>query len=74
MKDIHKVTCVSLDGQTMNQIYYTLTDRRQATSIINVTTYRKSNYNSEHYLVKCMHKASVQTRKQHYRKEKEKNI
>jgi hypothetical protein len=38
MKDIHKATWLSLDGQTMNQIYHILTDRRQATSIINVST------------------------------------
>jgi len=31
---MHKATWVFLDGQTMNQIYYTLTDRRQATRII----------------------------------------
>jgi len=27
MKDIHKATWVSLDGQKMNQIYHTLIDR-----------------------------------------------
>jgi hypothetical protein len=39
MKDIHKATWVALDGQTTNQIYHTLTDRRQATCIINVRTH-----------------------------------
>jgi len=58
----------------MNQIYHNLTDRRHTTSIINVMTYRGANYDSETYLVKSMHKASIQTRKWHYRKEQEKII
>jgi hypothetical protein len=58
-KDIHKASCISLDGQTMNLIYHTLTDRRRATSIIHITTYRESNYDSEHYLVKGMYRERI---------------
>jgi len=73
-KDIHNARWVSRDGQTMNQIYHTLTERTQARSIINVRTYRGANNDSEYYLAKGMHKASIQTRKKHNRKEHEKII
>jgi hypothetical protein len=43
----------------MNHIYHILTDRRQATSIINVRTYRGSNYDSGHYLVEGMYRARI---------------
>jgi hypothetical protein len=72
-KDTHNTSWVSRDGQIMNQIYHTLTERTQARSIINVRTYRANN-DSKHYLAKGMHKAGIQTRKKRYRKEHEKII
>ena len=62
-KDTHKATCVSPDGQTTIHIYHILIDRRQATSITNVRTYRGANYDSDHYLVKGMYKLRIQTMK-----------
>ena len=62
-KDMHKATCVSPDGQTTIHINHTLIDRRQATSIANVRTYKGDNYDSDHYLVKGMYKSTIQTRK-----------
>jgi hypothetical protein len=60
---MHKATCISPDGQTIIHIDYILSDRRQATSIANVRTYRGANYDSDHYLVKDMYKSRVQTKK-----------
>jgi len=63
---------VSQDGQTVNQTDLILTDGRRATSITVVRTYGGTSYGSDHYLVKGVYRARIQTRKQHYRKEQEK--
>jgi hypothetical protein len=60
---MHKATCVSPDGQTTIHINHILIDREQATSIVNVRTYRGANYDSDHYLGKGMYKSRIQTRK-----------
>ena len=44
----------------------------QATSITNVRTARGANCDSDCYLVKRVYRARIQTRKQHYGKEREK--
>jgi hypothetical protein len=71
-KDIYKVTWVSPQGKTTNQIVHKLLDSRQPTIITNVRIHTGTNYVSGQYLVKGKYRARIQIRKQQYRKERKK--
>lgn len=49
--DIHKVTWISPDGGTVNQIDHVLMDKRAATSILDVKTRREACCGSDHVLI-----------------------
>jgi hypothetical protein len=50
-QEIHKITWTSPDGNTSNQTDHALTETRRASNILDVTSYRGENCNSDHYLV-----------------------
>ena len=49
---IHKGTWVTPDGNTCNQIDHVLVNQNKSSMIQDVRTLRRSNYNSDHFLVK----------------------
>ena len=51
-KEIHKQTWRSPDGKTNNQTDYILTDKRNASSILDVKSCRGANSDSDHFLVR----------------------
>ena len=51
-KNIHKLTWVSPDGQTRNQIDHTLVNKKFRSSIRDTRVYRGADIGSDHYLVK----------------------
>jgi hypothetical protein len=50
-KDIHKMTWRSHDGQTFNQIDHLFIDARHLSNVMDVTTFRGTNTDSDHYLL-----------------------
>lgn len=50
-KDSHKITWISPDGVTRNQIDHVLIDRRHYSNLRSVRTYRGANIDSNHHLV-----------------------
>ena len=51
-KDIHKLTWVSPDNRTVNQIDHTLINKKFRTSVKDTRVYRGADISSDHYLVK----------------------
>ncbi|CAL1685092.1 unnamed protein product [Lasius platythorax] len=62
-RDIHKWTWRTPDGKHHNQIDHVLVDKRGASSILNVRSYRGTNYESDHYLVCARYRCRI-TRRQ----------
>jgi hypothetical protein len=58
-KEIHKRTWVSPDGIVFNQIDHILIDRRFASSILDMRSYRGANCDSYHYLVKIRFRCRI---------------
>lgn len=58
-KRIHRITWVSPDGDTGNQIDHVLIDRRHVSDIMNVRSYRGANIDSDHYLVDVRLRARI---------------
>jgi hypothetical protein len=58
-KEIHKQTWSSPDGKTNNQIDYILTDKRKASSILDVKSCRGANSDSDHFLVKGKYRCKI---------------
>jgi hypothetical protein len=49
--NIHKYTWTSPDGKSNNDIDHILIDRKRHSSVLDVRTFRTSDYDAEHYLV-----------------------
>lgn len=58
-RDIHKRTWTSPNGDTHNQIDHIMIDRRNASSVMNVRTYRGANCDSDHYLVGMRYRCRI---------------
>ena len=54
-RNIHKYTWNSPDGKTHNQIDHVLIDRRWHSSVLDVRSFRRADFDTDHYLViaKC---------------------
>ena len=72
-RDIYKHTWISPDGLTTNQIDYVLIDKRHASNILDVRSYRGANCNSDQYLIKIKYRSRIRNQKQE-RKEKQQRI
>jgi hypothetical protein len=64
-RDIHKYTWTSPDGTTHNQIDHVLIERRNASSIMDMT-YRGADCGSDHHLVKAAYRCRIRTQKCKY--------
>jgi hypothetical protein len=60
-KNIHKVTWVSPDGRSFNQIDNILIDARHGTDIMDCRPHRGANIDSDHYLVLGIIRARIST-------------
>ena len=58
-KDIHKGTCISPDGRTVNQIDHVLLDGRHKSDLQDVRVYKSANMDSDHYLVVAKLRARI---------------
>lgn len=58
-KNIHKMTWTSPDGRTSNQIDHVLIEKRSATSILDVRSYRGACCGSDHHMVKARFRARL---------------
>jgi endonuclease/exonuclease/phosphatase family metal-dependent hydrolase len=50
-RNIHKLTWISPEGKTHNQIDHILMDRRRHSSILDVRSFRAADYDNDHYMV-----------------------
>ena len=65
-KDIHKRTCGSPDGRTVNQIDHVLVNENMRTSVLDTRVMRGADTYGDHYLVKmriCLKLARAQERR-----------
>ncbi|XP_050502575.1 craniofacial development protein 2 isoform X2 [Diabrotica virgifera virgifera] len=58
-RDIHKGTWISPDGNTINQIDHILTEKRMATSILDVKSRRGASCDSDHLLVQTRFRCKI---------------
>jgi hypothetical protein len=63
-RNIHKYTWTSPDGQTHNQIYHILIDRRWHSNILDVRSFRGDDCDTDHYLVVAKVRERLAVRKQ----------
>ena len=68
-KIIHKVTWISPDGRTRNQIDHVLINKRFRKSVEDTRVYRSADLGSDHYLV-CKAKENRSSQIQHIKAEK----
>ncbi|XP_072401735.1 uncharacterized protein [Diabrotica undecimpunctata] len=68
-KDIHKVTWVSNDGITRNQIDYVLIDGRLSSNIISVHSLRGAESHSDYFLVRTKLRTRLKTRQPNQRQQ-----
>jgi hypothetical protein len=62
-KDIYKVTWISPDGCTLNQIDHFVIDTRHISNVMDIRTYRGANIDSDHYLVGAKMRARISNAK-----------
>lgn len=62
-KNIHKRTWTSPDGKYHNQIDHVLIDKRNASSITSVRTFRGPNHDTDHYLVSASYRCRISRQK-----------
>ncbi|CAK1599854.1 unnamed protein product [Parnassius mnemosyne] len=58
-KNIHKITWVSADNVTRNQIDHILIDGRHCSNLLDVRSRRGANIDSDHHLVVCKIRARI---------------
>ncbi|CAH2100139.1 unnamed protein product [Euphydryas editha] len=58
-KNIHKITWVSADDVTRNQIDHVLIDGRHCSNLLDVRSRRGANIDSDHHLVVCKIRARI---------------
>jgi len=65
-RNINEYTWISPDGMIHNHIDHIVTDRRRHSSILDVRSFRETNYDTDHCLVvaKVREKLSVNKQKQ----------
>ena len=64
-KNIHKVTWRSPDGDTMNQIYHILIQKKHSSNLKDVRCKQGVNVDSDHYLVMAEIQARISMNKTH---------
>jgi hypothetical protein len=64
-RDIHKYTWTSPDGTTHNQLDHVLTERRNASSIMDIRTYQGADCGPDYHLVKAVYRCRAQKCKYH---------
>ena len=50
-RNIHRYIWTSPDGKTHNQIHHVLIDRRWHSSVLDVRSFRRTDCDTDHYLV-----------------------
>ena len=63
-RNIHTYSWTSLDGKTHNQIDHVLIDRRCHSSVLNLRSFRRVNFDTDHSLVIAKFKESLAVSKQ----------
>jgi hypothetical protein len=65
-RDINKYTWTSPDGTTHNQIDHVLVERRNASNIMDIRTYRGADCGSDHHLVEVVYRCRTRAQKCKY--------